>query len=103
MTAWPANVSHVTHLSPEEHRAFYCSQRFTLNVTRAPMIAAGWSPSVRLFEAAACATPILSDRWPGLEEIFVPGRDILVADTSEEALKFLRELSEPSRRAIGVP
>ncbi len=48
---------------------FYNQQRFTLNVTRADMIAAGWSPSVRLFEAAACGTPIISDAWAGLESL----------------------------------
>jgi spore maturation protein CgeB len=63
---WPANVDRVPHLPPRKHRAFYNAQRLTLNVTRADMIAAGWSPSVRLFEAAACATPIVSDAWEGL-------------------------------------
>ena len=43
------------------------------------MVRAGWSPSVRLFEAAACGTPIISDRWDGLDAIFAPGRDILLA------------------------
>lgn len=50
---WPANVERIDHLPPAEHAAFYSRQRFTLNVTRADMIAAGWSPSVRIFEAAA--------------------------------------------------
>ena len=63
---WPANVERIEHLPPSEHAAFYCRQRFTLNVTRADMIRTGWSPSVRLFEAAACGTPIISDRWEGL-------------------------------------
>lgn len=98
--AWPENVARVVHLAPREHRAFYCSQRFTLNVTRAAMTKAGWSPSVRIFEAAACGTPIVSDRWPGLEAILVPGREILVADTTAEALRFLRDTSEHDRRAI---
>jgi spore maturation protein CgeB len=58
---WPANVERIEHLPPQDHPSFYSRQRFTLNVTRADMIAAGWSPSVRLFEAAACGTPIISD------------------------------------------
>ena len=65
---WPANVEREIHISPAHHRTFYTAQRFTLNVTRTAMIRAGWSPSVRLFEAAACGVPIISDEWPGLEE-----------------------------------
>jgi spore maturation protein CgeB len=98
---WPANVEYIAHLPPAEHRAFYNRQRYTLNVTRADMIAAGWSPSVRLFEAAACATPIISDRWPGIESVFTPGRDILLAATPEDVLGILRESDEDERRRIG--
>src|SRR5206468_12762240 len=78
--AWPANVQRLAHVSPADHAAFYAASRFTLNVTRADMIAAGWSPSVRLFEAAACGTPIISDAWDGLETLFSPGREILLPD-----------------------
>lgn len=83
---WPANVERIEHLPPADHAAFYSASRVTLNVTRADMIAAGWSPSVRLFEAAACGTPILSDRWDGIETLFAPGREILLADTSAEVI-----------------
>ena len=98
---WPPNVERVTHLAPRDHRGFYCAQDFTLNVTRADMIAAGWSPSVRLFEAAACATPIISDWWEGLDEILTPGREILVAHTAADVLRALREMPEDARRAMG--
>ena len=98
---WPANVEHVPHLSPKEHRRFYNRQRFTLNVTRADMVAAGWSPSVRLFEAAACATPIISDRWEGIESIFVPGTEILLADDADDVLRILRTTTDAERRAMG--
>ncbi len=80
---WPENVERIEHLPPSEHRAFYNAQRFTLNVTRQEMVRAGWSPSVRLFEAAACGVPIVSDYWPGLEDFFRPGSEILLCDTSE--------------------
>jgi spore maturation protein CgeB len=98
---WPGNVERVEHLPPSRHPAFYSAQRFTLNLTRADMVAAGWSPSVRLFEAAACATPIISDPWEGLETLFTPGREILVARTTEEVLDYARGLSECESRAIG--
>ncbi len=87
--AWPANVERIEHLPPAEHAAFYSASRFTLNVTRADMVAAGWSPSVRLFEAAACGTPILSDRWDGLDRLFAPGREIALVDTTDEAVAAL--------------
>jgi spore maturation protein CgeB len=97
---WPTNVRRTDHLSAHEHRAFYGAQRFTLNVTRADMARAGWSPSVRLFEAAACGTPIVTDPWPGLEEFFEPGREILVARSASESMRWLRDLTEGERRAI---
>ncbi|HEV7371741.1 CgeB family protein [Arenibaculum sp.] len=97
---WPANVARIDHLAPGEHRRFYNAQRFTLNVTRADMVAAGWSPSVRLFEAAACGTPILSDWWEGLDAVFEPGREILVVDGTEDVLRHLRDLGEEDRQAL---
>jgi spore maturation protein CgeB len=98
---WPANVKRITHLSPAKHRAFYNSQGFTLNVTRAAMTRAGFSPSVRLFEAAACGTPIISDEWPGLSTLFRPGQEILVANDAGEVLEILQRLPERVSREIG--
>ncbi len=98
---WPGNVERITHLEPKKHRAFYNAQRFTLNVTRADMIRAGYSPSVRLFEAAACGTPIISDHWAGLDELFAPKKEILIASSSEDVVEILREMPEAERRAIG--
>ena len=81
---WPGNVERIEHLAPADHADFYSASRATLNVTRADMIAAGWSPSVRLFEATACGTPIVSDRWPGIEELLTPGSEILLADSGAD-------------------
>ena len=98
---WPANVERIEHLPPDGHRAFYNRQRWTLNVTRADMIAAGWSPSVRLFEAAACGTPIVSDRWDGIESVLAPGREIALADGPADVLRLLRDVPERERQAMG--
>jgi spore maturation protein CgeB len=98
---FPPNVHRRDHIAPAEHRAFYCAQRFTLNVTRRDMRAAGYSPSVRLFEAAACGVPVVSDAWPGLESFFTPGDEILVAREPEDTLRILDELSEQDRHALG--
>jgi spore maturation protein CgeB len=97
---WPPNVDRVVHLNPKEHRAFYNSQRFTLNITRADMVRAGFSPSVRLFEAAACGTPILTDAWAGLETIFEPGCEIIVVKTGADVLAILHDLPESTAREI---
>jgi len=87
--AWPANVERIDHLPPDRHAEFYSASRLTLNVTRADMIAAGWSPSVRLFEAAACGTAMVSDRWDGLETLFEPDAEILFADSTDDAAEAL--------------
>jgi spore maturation protein CgeB len=99
---WPANVHRIMHLSPAKHRAFYNAQRFTLNITRAAMVRAGFSPSVRLFEAASCATPIISDDWPGLETLFRSAEEILIASTAREVLEILQEMPEELAGEIGL-
>jgi spore maturation protein CgeB len=81
---WPPNVGVRWHLDAAEHPAFYSGSRLTLNVTRAQMREWGYTPSGRIFEAAACGTPVLSDRWPGIDVLFSPGNDILVADTPDD-------------------
>lgn len=98
---WPSNVTRIDHVPPRDHCAFYNSCRFTLNVTRADMIRAGHSPSVRLFEAAACGTPVISDRWDGIESIFAPGIEICLARGSDEVVGLLTQCPEPLRRSIG--
>jgi spore maturation protein CgeB len=98
---WPPNVMRITHLSPQEHCAFYNSQRFTLNITRREMVRMGYSPSVRLFEAAACGTPIISDNWNGLDTFFKPQHEILLARSANDTLKYLASISESERAAIG--
>jgi len=46
----------------------------------------GYCPSGRLFEAAACGVPILSDEWEGIDAFFTPGDEILVARTTDDAI-----------------
>ena len=86
---WTQNIWFARHLPPSEHSAFYCSSRMTLNVTRAAMAQMGHCPSGRLFEAASCGVPILTDDWDGLGQFFTPGKEILVARTTEETLAML--------------
>jgi spore maturation protein CgeB len=87
---WTKNMMFVRHLPPVEHPAFFCSSRLTLNVTRAAMAGMGYCPSGRLFEAAACGAPVLSDWWEGLDEFFEPGSEILVGCRSEDTIEALK-------------
>ncbi|MBS3647550.1 glycosyltransferase [Pseudaminobacter sp. 19-2017] len=96
---WPENVERIEHLPPAQHASFYSRQRYTLNVTRADMIAAGWSPSVRLFEAAACGTPVISDAWAGLESLF--GGDIHVTTRSDDVVRILSNEEDIVGRRLG--
>lgn len=100
---WSPNIYFVQHLPPSEHASFFASSRLTLNVTRRAMAEMGWCPSGRLFEAAACNAPLLSDDWPGIEEFFAPGQDILIARDENDTLAALTmadaELQLIARRA----
>jgi spore maturation protein CgeB len=99
--AWPSTVERIEHLTPAEHSAFYSAQRFTLNLTRADMQRLGYSPSVRLFEAAACGATIITDVWEGLSTFFEPFAEVLPASSREEVESYLHELPDATRRRIG--
>jgi spore maturation protein CgeB len=95
---WSSNVFYKRHLTPDQHPSFYCSSRLTLNVTRHAMAETGYCPSGRLFEAAACGAPMLSDWWEGLDTFFEPGREILVATSTDEAIAALDRHDDELRR-----
>lgn len=97
---WTSNIWFVRHVPPSEHPPFYCSSHLTLSVTRAAMADMGYCPSGRLFEAAACGVPVISDYWEGLEDFFVPGREILVASSTNDVKQALA-LDAAELRAIG--
>jgi spore maturation protein CgeB len=97
---WSKNVERLPQLSPGKHRAFYNSQRFALNITPPSAISVGFSPNVRLLEAAACGTPIISEFWPGLDTFFKLDDEILISHSSDETLIYLEEISELDRRRI---
>lgn len=99
---WRPNVRRLDHVAPAQHPAFYSSSRFTLNLTRSDMVAAGYSPSVRLFEASACGAAILSDSWEGLDTFFTPGSEILVPRDEYDVARILRETSEEEVERIGL-
>jgi spore maturation protein CgeB len=99
--AWPENVQRIMHLDPRHHAELYSSSRLTLNVTRREMVLAGYSPSVRLFEAAACATAIASDNWPGLETFLAAGREVLLPAGSDDVVRYLSDYDATELKRIG--
>lgn len=97
---WQSNIHFVRHLPPSLHSAFFCSSRATLNITRSSMAEYGYCPSGRMFEAAACGTPMISDWWEGLETFFTPGTEVLRADSTEDVTRALM-LSDRELRLVG--
>jgi spore maturation protein CgeB len=99
--SWPDNVERIDHVPPSEHPCFYAESRFTLNVTRDDMIQAGYSPSVRLFEAAACGTPIISDIWTGIDTLLVPDHEIVLAQGADKVINVLDTWTDAKCAALG--
>jgi len=97
---WPANVTRFDHLAPAAHADFFSALGWALNLTRAEMIAAGYSPGVRLFEAASCGCPILTDAWVGLDELFRPEIELRVVACTADVEAALA-LDRAARRQIG--
>lgn len=65
------------------------------------MVEAGYSPSVRLFEAAGCGATIISDWWAGLESFFAPLDEILLVRSAENVVSYLTDMGEEEAREIG--
>ena len=101
-TSWARNVERIIHLSPPDHPSFYCSSKFTLNLTRGEMVSAGYSPSVRLFEASACGAAIISDYWTGLEHFLTPNAEVLLPKDAYEVSEIIRSLSDADRTHMGL-
>ncbi len=104
---WSPNIFFVRHLPPGEHPAFFSSCALTLNIPRRAMAELGYCPSGRLFEAAACGAPMLSDWWEGIEQFLEPGRELLIARSAEEAVEALaiapaelKRIAEAARRRV---
>lgn len=97
---WPNNVRRLNHVPPYIHNKFYNKQRFTLNITRRDMVSMGYSPSVRLFEAAACGIPVITDTWEGLSEFFIPGQEIVITNSAEYTVKIIKNTTEDELKMI---
>jgi spore maturation protein CgeB len=95
---WSENIFFTGHLTPSRHPEFFCSSRATLNVTRRAMAEYGYCPSGRLFEAAACGVPLMSDVWEGMDSFFAPDKEIFMVRRSQDVINVLSRTDEELRR-----
>jgi spore maturation protein CgeB len=97
----PGNLSYVGHVYTRDHNAFNCSPRAVLNINRDSMVATGFSPPTRVFEAAGAGACLLCDAWEGIEQFLEPDREVLCVRSGAEVEATLAGLSEPRARSIG--
>ena len=63
----------------------FAKYRFTARVPRGPYVRSlPGIPTIRPFEALACAIPLLSSPWNDAEDLFTPGKDFLFARNGKE-------------------
>jgi spore maturation protein CgeB len=97
----PPNIHYAGHVYTKDHNTFNCSARMVLNISRASMARYGFSPATRVFEAAGSGTCLISDDWDGIAEFFEPGREILVAETTEAVGEFMKSVDPSQIQKIG--
>jgi spore maturation protein CgeB len=98
----PENVRWIGHVGTGDHNSVNCSARMVLNINRESMAEVGFSPPTRVFEAAGSGACLITDSWPGIAQFFVPGREILVAESAEEVVGYLRETNAEQAKQIGM-
>jgi spore maturation protein CgeB len=97
----PANVTLLGHIPTARHNSVNGSARLVLNIHRESMVANGWSPATRMFEAAGAAAPQITDAWEGIADFFAPGREILVARDGAEVAELVRATDTATARRLG--
>lgn len=97
----PANVRWLGHVPTTDHNRINCSAAMVLNINRASMATFGYSPPTRVFEVAGSGSCLLCDEWPGIDECFAPGKEILVVRSAEEVADALRRFDRESAKRIG--
>ena len=98
----PANVRYVGHVPTSDHNRVNCSAGMVMNINRASMALSGFSPPTRVFEVAGADTCLLCDDWPGIDDCFEPGEEILVVKTAQDVVSALAEHDDAARRQIGA-
>ena len=99
--AMPANVRYVGHVPTADHNRVNCSAGMVLNINRASMADFGFSPPTRVFEVAGAGTCLLCDDWPGIDDCFSPGTEILVVRTGQDVAAAMQRHDTAARKQIG--
>lgn len=81
----------------------FARARVTIHVPRRPYAASvPGIPTIRPFEAMACAIPLITAPWSDVEGLFTPGSDYLVAADGAEMKQHLRALLDDPARAAAL-
>ncbi|UWZ86948.1 CgeB family protein [Occallatibacter riparius] len=100
--ALPKNVRWIGHVPTDDHNRVNCSAGMVMNINRASMADSGFSPPTRVFEVAGAGACLLCDDWPGIDDCFEPGTEILVIRRAEDVVQALRKYDEKARKKIGT-
>jgi spore maturation protein CgeB len=99
--ALPPNVRWIGHVPTTDHNRINSSARMVLNINRASMASFGFSPPTRVFEVAGAGGCLLCDDWPGIEECFEPGKELLIVKEARDVVSALSELDAEQSRRVG--
>jgi spore maturation protein CgeB len=81
----------------------FARARLTIHVPRRPYAAAlPGIPTIRPFEALACAVPLVCAPWQDSENLFSPGIDFLIARNGIEMTEHLQMLGRDRQKADGI-
>jgi spore maturation protein CgeB len=99
--ALPKNVRWIGHVPTGDHNRVNCSAGMVMNINRSSMASTGFSPPTRVFEVAGAGACMLCDDWPGIDDCFEPGKEILVIREAEDVVDALRRYDDAARQRIG--
>ena len=86
-----ANIDYAGWLPNWRAAEVFSRYRLTVHVPRRPYVTTlRGIPTIRPFEALACAIPLISAPWDDAEGLFTPGEDFLVARDGKEMKRQMR-------------
>jgi len=97
----PSNVRWIGHVPTAQHNRVNCSADMVMNINRSSMASYGYAPPTRIFEVAGAGGCLLCDEWPGIEDCFEPGREILVIRSAQDVVDALAQYDTQARHRVG--
>jgi spore maturation protein CgeB len=97
----PSNIRWIGHVPTGDHNRVNCSASMVMNINRSSMADFGFSPPTRVFEVAGAGTCLLCDDWPGIDQFFEPGKELIVIRSAEDVVSALDSYVTEDRRHIG--